>query len=185
MIQLQSFFLEILLIYSPGSYLCSPLDICASQQKAKFPIMSCLRYKVLNSFLITNYVVTQAFKMFMKKCCEFLLFVHQTPNPLHFCGCTSNLNFSNFVLVSIIFYFKVVKNSAKMMMGKLQRLWSLSLVWLLTPLLLDSASEVMLSMAQEQFFSKTDNCRNIRYGGDPALVHPSVEGLQKPQVFPC
>lgn len=123
--------------------------------------------------------------MFMKKCCEFLLFVHQTPNPLHFCGCTSNLNFSNFVLVSIIFYFKVVKNSAKMMMGKLQRLWSLSLVWLLTPLLLDSASEVMFSMAQEQFFSKTDNCRNIRYGGDPALVHPSVEGLQKLQVFPC
>lgn len=47
-------------------------------------------------------------------------------------------------------------------MGKLQRLWTLSLVWLLIPPVLDTASEVMLSVASEQVFSKTDNCKSIR-----------------------
>lgn len=44
---------------------------------------------------------------------SFFLCISQTPNSLHFCGCKSNLNFSNFVLVSITFYFKVVRNSTK------------------------------------------------------------------------
>lgn len=44
---------------------------------------------------------------------SFLLCISQTPNPLHFCGCTSDLNFINFLLVSIAFYFQVVENSTK------------------------------------------------------------------------
>lgn len=44
---------------------------------------------------------------------SFLLCTSQSPSPLHFCGCTSNLNFSNFLLVSITFYSQVVGNSTK------------------------------------------------------------------------
>lgn len=35
MIHMPVFFLEVLLICSPGPYLCSPLDICASSQKSE------------------------------------------------------------------------------------------------------------------------------------------------------
>lgn len=47
-------------------------------------------------------------------------------------------------------------------MGKLQTLWIFSLVRLLTPPLLDTASEVMFSMASEQVFSKANNGKTIR-----------------------
>lgn len=66
------------------------------------------------------------------------------------------------MLVSITSYFKVVRNSAKNYDGQTSKALDLELIWLLTPLLLDTASEVTTSLASEQLFSKTDNCKNIR-----------------------
>lgn len=113
-----AFFLQVLLICSPGPYLCSPWDICSSSQKAKFPIMSCLGHKILNSFLITNHVLASPFKVFMKKCCEFLAFVHQSNSkPTAFLWVYEQFKFQQFS-VSITFYFQVVRNSTKSDDGK-------------------------------------------------------------------
>lgn len=89
-------------------------------------------------------------------------FCASNSKPTAFLWVYKQFKFQQFCVSQYCFYLKVVRNSAKKNDGQTSKVLEFELVWLLTPLLLDTASEVTISMASEQVFSKTDNYKNIR-----------------------